>query len=249
MTGPTIRETNRRISVVLHLPTVASQDSKGEAERVGRRFVLLKDKNPSGELVLTQCRKSRGKHAVAKEGGKGYVIYQTDSEATVATLQNRYAVLGGCYFSVLFASKFNPAEFICGALCQEGRHIESSLCVCAECTFIWQVSHPLCLPIRCSRHSAAKAAAFQTRLAGRGLRGLTAKLAAQGIQGTLTPAFAHSHAFIPLFLPLTTDWLHSFPLAGINLPLEDVICSLSVLSLSCALPLPHFRKPLAQRSN
>lgn len=32
-----------------------------------------------------------------------------------------------------------------------------------------------------------------------GLRGLTGKLAAQGIQGTLTPALAHSHAFIPLF--------------------------------------------------
>lgn len=44
MTGPTIRETNLHISVVLHSPTVASQDSKREAERVGRRFALLKDK-------------------------------------------------------------------------------------------------------------------------------------------------------------------------------------------------------------
>lgn len=32
-----------------------------------------------------------------------------------------------------------------------------------------------------------------------GLRELTGKLAAQGIQGTLTPALAHSQAFIPLF--------------------------------------------------
>lgn len=40
---------------------------------------------------------------------------------------------------------------------------------------------------------------FQTRLAGRGLRGLAGKLAAQGIQGTLNPVLAHSHAFIPLF--------------------------------------------------
>lgn len=99
MTGPTIRETNPHISVVLHSLTVARQDSKGEAERVGRRFVLLKDKNYSlGELVLTHCRKSRGKHAVAKEGGKGYVIYQTDSEATVATLQ----IDMQCWVGVIF---------------------------------------------------------------------------------------------------------------------------------------------------
>lgn len=95
MTGPTVRETNLHISVVLRSPTVASQDRKGEAEK---RFVLLKDKNPSGELVLTQCRKSRGKHAVAKEGGKGYVIYQTDSEATVATLQ----IGTQCWVGVIF---------------------------------------------------------------------------------------------------------------------------------------------------
>lgn len=36
---------------------------------------------------------------------------------------------------------------------------------------------------------------------GGGARGLSAKLAAQGIQGTLTPAFAHSRAFIPPFYP------------------------------------------------
>lgn len=148
-------------------------------------------------------------------------ISKAISEANRGYFPNRYAVAGVIFFSLflapflfLFASKFNPAEFICGALCQEGRHAESAGCVFrAECTFIWQVSHPLCLPICCSRHSAAPASAVQTPQAGwlagwggwvRGwgeLRGLSAKLAAQGIQGTLTPAFAHSRAFIPPFYP------------------------------------------------
>lgn len=53
----------------------------------------------------------------------------------------------------------------------------------------------------------------------------------------LSPARSPTPMLSFPFLPLTIDRLHCFSLASINLPLKDVICSLSVLSLS--LPRLH----------
>lgn len=159
------------LSFVRRLLPVKTQKGREAGESPCRRLPLLKDKNPSGELVLTRCRKAAESERDRRREVKVAPFIKSDFGGKPRLLSKQVCG-GGCFFFFsrfffLFNSKFNPAEFICRALCQEGRHAESAGCVFrTECTFIWQVSHPLCLPICCSRHSAAPASAVQTPQAG-----------------------------------------------------------------------------------
>lgn len=90
----------------------------------------------------------------------------------------------------------DPAEFTLGALCQEERVRES---------FVLNVlssgeshTHSVCHVVGSLQPTPQP---FQHHWLFVGLRRLTGKLAAQGIQGTLTPALTLSFPF----LPLTTD--------------------------------------------
>lgn len=107
---------------------------------------------------------------------------------------------------------------------------ESWVGVCAQRTFIERVSHTLCLPMCFSRHSAAKAAAFQMGLShrwGGGLReGLLVNWQSREF-GALSLSPTPMLSFPSL--PLTNHSLHSFSVAGFIAPLTDVISSLSPL--------------------
>lgn len=139
------------------------------------------------------------------------------------------------FFIFYFISKFDPAEFTLGALCQKERVRESF--VLNVLSSAESHTHSVCQCVVVGSLQPTQQPFKQHQLVG-GLRGLTGKLAAQGIQGTLTPALTHSHAFIPLF---TLDhWLHSLSLASLNLPFWDVISPLSALSLSFLPNLTFF---------
>lgn len=162
------------------------------------------NQNHLKHINLDTVQNCRGKRAMLRKTVKVMWYIKLHHYKTLL-----FKFVGSAVFFFFLPSKMDPAEFTLGALCQKERVRESfvlnvlssgeshthSVCQCVVVGSLQPMQQPF-------KHHCLLVV----------LRRLTGKLAAQGIQGTLTPALTHSHAFIPLF---TLDhWPTALPLIG-----------------------------------
>lgn len=105
-----VRVTIVNVRIVLHSMTVASHDSKAEAEASGDSACSREIKITVGRINFDKLQKSRGKHALARRKVK--VRRYIKLIQSLLCSPNRCVIFFGfCLFFSSSASKFNPSEF------------------------------------------------------------------------------------------------------------------------------------------